>query len=188
MPALKYKSKYKFRINQQRLSTLLISLSFIALLACSATAKTPVPLSVGVIPDLPAPQQSLIPTVNIATAVGWPANTTPIAATDLAVKSFARDLDHPRWLYVLPNGDVLVAETNAPAKPEDNKSIKAKIQGMVMKRAGAGVSSANQITLLRDTNGDGIADVRSVLLEGLNAPLACRLLEISSTLPIQTPL
>jgi glucose/arabinose dehydrogenase len=175
MPAFKYKSKYKFRINQQRLSTLLISLSFVALLACSATARTPVPLGVGVNPDLPAPQQALIPTVNIATAVGWPANTTPIAATDLAVKSFARDLDHPRWLYVLPNGDVLVAETNAPAKPDDNKGIKAKIQGMVMKRAGAGVSSANQITLLRDTNGDGIADVRSVLLEDLNAPFGMAL-------------
>ena len=171
MPAV----KYKFRMNQQRLSALLISLSFVALLACSATAKPPVSLGVGANPDLPAPQQSLIPTVNIATAVGWPANTTPIAATDLAVNSFARNLDHPRWLYVLPNGDVLVAETNAPAKPDDNKGIKARIKGMVMKRAGAGVSSANQITLLRDTNGDGIADVRSVLLEDLNAPFGMAL-------------
>ena len=167
--------KYKFRINQQRLSNLLISLTFTALLACSATAKTPTSSGIGINPDLPAPQKSLIPTLNIAPAIGWPANTAPIAATDLAVKSFARDLDHPRWLYVLPNGDVLVAETNAPAKPEDNKSIKAKIQGMVMKRAGAGVSSANQITLLRDTNGDGITDVRSVLLEGLNAPFGMSL-------------
>jgi glucose/arabinose dehydrogenase len=175
MPIFTYKSKHKFRINQQRLNTLLISLAFTALLACSATAKAPVTLGVGANPDLPAPQHSLIPTVNIAPAVGWPADTTPTAATDLAVKSFARDLDHPRWLYVLPNGDVLVAETNAPAKPDDNKGIKAKIKGMVMKRAGAGVSSANQITLLRDTNGNGVADVRSVLLEDLNAPFGMAL-------------
>ncbi len=175
MHVFEYKSKYKFRVNQQRLSTLLIGLSFVALLACSAPAKSPASLGVGANPDLPAPQQSLIPTVNIATAIGWPANTTPIAATDLIVSSFARDLDHPRWLYVLPNGDVLVAETNAPAKPDDNKGIKAKIQGMVMKRAGAGVSSANQITILRDTNGDGIADVRSVLLKDLNAPFGMAL-------------
>jgi glucose/arabinose dehydrogenase len=167
--------KYEVKINQQRLNTLLTCLALATLAACSAIAKVSTSVGVGPNPELPAPKQSLIPTVHIAPAVGWPVGVTPIAATDLAVKPFARDLKHPRWLYLLPNGDVLVAETNAPDKPEDNKGIKAKIKGMVMKRAGAGVSSANQISLLRDTNGDGVADVRSVLLEDLNAPLGMAL-------------
>jgi glucose/arabinose dehydrogenase len=169
--------KCEVKINQQRLNTLLTCLALAALAACSATAKTSNSLAIGIgaNPELPAPTHSLIPTVHVAPAVGWPVGVTPIAASDLAVKSFARDLEHPRWLYLLPNGDVLVAETNAPAKPEDNKGIKAKIKGMVMKRAGAGVSSANQISLLRDTNGDGVADVRSVLIDDLNAPFGMAL-------------
>ena len=89
--------------------------------------------------------------------------------------AFASGLDHPRWLLVLPNGDVLVAETNAPPKPEDGKGIKGWIMGLVMKRAGAAVPSANRITLLRDTDGDGVADLRSVLLEGLNSPFGMAL-------------
>jgi len=171
MPAL----KYKFKINQRRLNALLICAVFATLAACIATAEISTTVSVGANPELPAPKQSLIPTVHIAPAIGWPIGATPTAPADLAVKPFARDLDHPRWLYTLPNGDVLVAESNAPAKPDDNKGIKAKIKGMVMKRAGAGASSANQISLLRDTNGDGVADVRSVLLEDLNAPFGMTL-------------
>ena len=91
------------------------------------------------------------------------------------VAAFAADLDHPRWLYVLPNGDVLVAETNAPPKPDDGKGIKGWIMGLVMKRAGAGVPSANRITLLRDSNADGVADQRFVLLSGLNSPFGMAL-------------
>jgi len=93
----------------------------------------------------------------------------------MGVNAFARDLDHPRWLYVLPNGDVLVAETNAPPKPDDAKGIKGWLSQLVMKRAGAGVPSANRITLLRDADGDGIAEQRSVLLEGLNSPFGMAL-------------
>ena len=93
----------------------------------------------------------------------------------MRVAAFAGKLDHPRWLYVLPNGDVLVAETNAPPKPDDAKGIKGWIMGLVMKRAGAGVPSANRITLLRDTHGDGVADLRSVLLQGLNSPFGMAL-------------
>ena len=89
--------------------------------------------------------------------------------------AFAVALDHPRWLYVLPNGDVLVAETNAPPKADDAAGIRGLIMGWVMKRAGAATASANRITLLRDTDGDGIADVRSVLLEGLNSPFGMAL-------------
>ena len=99
----------------------------------------------------------------------------PQGAPGTRVAAFARDLDHPRWLYVLPNGDVLVAETNAPPKPEDGKGIKGWVMGQVMKTAGAGVQSANRITLLRDTDGDGEADQRSVLLEGLNSPFGMAL-------------
>jgi glucose/arabinose dehydrogenase len=99
----------------------------------------------------------------------------PQSAAGTRVTAFARDLDHPRWLYVLPNGDVLVAETNTPRQPEKAKGFKAWVMGLVMKRAGAGVASANRITLLRDTNGDGVADVRSVLLEGLNSPFGMAL-------------
>ncbi|GAC1333640.1 MAG: sorbosone dehydrogenase family protein [Collimonas sp.] len=126
-------------------------------------------------PRLPSPNATLIPTVNIAPAKGWAAGTTPKAAHGLAANAFAAGLDHPRWLYTLPNGDVLVAESNAPPKPEDSKGIKGWIMKFVMKRAGAGVPSANRITLLRDTHGSGIADVRTVFLQGLNSPFGMTL-------------
>src|SRR6266852_6217810 len=121
-------------------------------------------------PTLPAPQHSWIPTVDIAAATGWPAAGKPTAANGMAVNAFATGLDHPRTVYVLPNGDVLVAETNAPPKPDDTKGIKGWITKMVMSRAGAGTPSANRITLLRDTDGDGVAETRSVFIEGLNSP------------------
>jgi len=100
---------------------------------------------------------------------------TPQGAPGTHVVAFARNLDHPRWLYVLPNGDVLVAETNAPPKPDDARGIKGWLMGLFMQRAGAAVPSANRIALLRDTNGDGVADFRSVLLAGLNAPFGMAL-------------
>ncbi len=121
-------------------------------------------------PNLPAPKSALLPTVNIAVATGWPAESTPIAATGFAVNAYATDLDHPRWLYVLPNGDVLVAETNAPPRPEDGQGLKAAIMKYQKKRAGAGVASANRITLLRDADNDGIAETRNVFLRDLNSP------------------
>jgi glucose/arabinose dehydrogenase len=124
---------------------------------------------------LPPPQKSLLPTINIAPAKGWPAGAKPVAAKGTAVAAFATALDHPRWIYILPNGDVLVAETNAPPKPDDNKGIRGMVQKQAMKRAGAGTPSANRITLLRDTNGDGVVDVRSVFLQGLNSPFGMAL-------------
>ena len=141
-----------------------------ALGACGEVATLPVDAGSGANPRLPAPNPTLIPTVHIAPAVGWPAGATPLAAPGMRVRAFATGLDHPRWLHVLPNGDVLVAESNAPPKPEDSAGIKGWIMRLVMQRAGAAVPSANRITLLRDSDGDGVADLRSVLLEGLNSP------------------
>jgi glucose/arabinose dehydrogenase len=152
----------------------------VLLAGCGETAKLPITAGIGPAPALPAPRTTLLPTVNIAPAIGWTGDAMPQAAPGTRVAAFARGLDHPRWLLVLPNGDVLVAETNAPATPDDGKGIKGWITGMVMKRAGAGVPSANRITLLRDTNGDGIADLQTVFLDGLNSPFGMAL--VGSTL------
>ncbi|TIP89050.1 MAG: sorbosone dehydrogenase family protein [Mesorhizobium sp.] len=126
-------------------------------------------------PTLPKPRPTLIPTVNIAEAKGWQKGGMPTPAKGLTVNAFATGLDHPRWLHVLPNGDVLVAETNAPAKHDEGFSLKKVFMDLAMKRAGAATKSANRITLLRDTNGDGIADVRRTFAEGLNSPFGMTL-------------
>ncbi|OAI13906.1 sorbosone dehydrogenase [Methylomonas lenta] len=155
--------------------SLLFVVVMISLTACGEVAQLPVSAGVGPHPQLPPPNPTLIPTVNIAPAVGWPANGKPDAALGLIVNAFADELDHPRWLYVLPNGDVLVAETNTPAKPEDGKGIKGWLIKWAMNKVGAGVPSANRITLLRDTDGDGVAETRSVFIEGLNSPFGMAL-------------
>lgn len=149
---------------------LLFGAVVLALAGCSEKASIPIRQGMGPRPELPPPEQRWIPTVNVAKAVGWPAGTQPRAAAGLAVTALASGLDHPRWLYVLPNGDVLVAETNAPPKPEDGKGIKGWFMQRAMKKAGAGVPSANRITLLRDADGDGKAETRSVFLSGINSP------------------
>ncbi len=151
----------------------LIFLSFLS--GCSHDAEFPVSAGIGPDPVLPPPPKVLIPTVKIAPAKGWPGGEKPLAAQGLTVTAFADGLDHPRWLYVLPNGDVLVAETNAPPKPEDYKGLKGWIMKRAMKIAGAGGPSANRISLLRDTDGDGEADFRSVFLDGLNSPFGMEL-------------
>jgi glucose/arabinose dehydrogenase len=125
---------------------------------------------IGPQPVLPPPRVTLIPTVNVAQARGWPPSGRPEAADGLEVTAFARDLDHPRWLYLLPNGDVLVAETAAPERPDDNRGIKGWFTKQVAKKAGSAVPSANRITLLRDADGDGVAETRFVLLPGLESP------------------
>jgi glucose/arabinose dehydrogenase len=155
--------------------SLLFSAVAVVLSACGEVAQLPVAAGIGPHPQLPPPNPTLIPTVNVAPAIGWPANGKPAAAAGMTVNAFADGLDHPRWLYLLPNGDVLVAETNAPPMPEDAKTIKTWLTERVMKEAGAGVPSANRITLLRDTDGDGIAETRSVFLEGLNSPFGMAL-------------
>ncbi|WP_339473792.1 PQQ-dependent sugar dehydrogenase [Pseudomonas sp. RL_5y_Pfl2_69] len=145
------------------------------LAACGESSTLQVSDGTGPSPKLPEPNKTLIPTVNIAPAVGWADGATPIAAQGLEVAAFAEGLDHPRWLYVLPNGDVLVAETNAPPKPDDSKGIKGWIADKVMARAGAAVPSANRITLLRDADHDGVAETRTVFLDNLNSPFGMTL-------------
>lgn len=147
----------------------------IALTACGEVAQLPISAGIGTHPQLPPPNPTLIPTFNIAKAVGWLANAKPVAAPGLTVNAFAAELDHPRWLYVLPNGDVLVAETNAPAKPEDGQGIKGWIMQWALSKAGAGVPSANRITLLRDADHDGVAETRTVFIAGLNSPFGMAL-------------
>jgi len=134
------------------------------------------PNSIGPEPELPAPSKQLIPTVQIAEAHGWPAGQTPVPATETTVNAFASGLAHPRWIYVLPNGDVLVAETNAPERPDQGKGIKGKVMKKMQGKAGAGVPSANRIALFRDADGDGVAEVRSTLLDNLNSPFGMALI------------
>ncbi|QGA51544.1 PQQ-dependent sugar dehydrogenase [Pseudomonas brassicacearum] len=145
------------------------------LVACGESSTLQVSDGTGPAPKLPEPNKTLIPTVNIAEAIGWPQVAKPTPAQGLQVGAFAEGLDHPRWLYVLPNGDVLVAETNAPPKPDDAKGIRGWVMKKVMGRAGAGVPSPNRITLLRDANHDGIAETRTVFLENLNSPFGMAL-------------
>ena len=147
----------------------------VPLAGCGDNSKLPEQATVGAKPELPAPQQSLIPTVNVAQAKGWADGETPKAASGLTVTAFAKGLDHPRWLHVLPNGDVLVAETNAPERPDEGKGIKGKVFQYYQKKAGAGSKSANRITLLRDADGDGVAETRTVLLKDLVSPFGMAL-------------
>lgn len=146
-----------------------------ALVACGESSTLQVSDGTGPSPKLPEPNKTLIPTVNIAPAIGWPEGAKPTAAAGTQVAAFAEGLDHPRWLYVLPNGDVLVAETNAPPKPDDAKGIRGWVMEKVMGRAGAGVPSPNRITLLRDADHDGIAETRTVFLANLNSPFGMAL-------------
>ncbi|HEX9773578.1 MAG TPA: sorbosone dehydrogenase family protein [Steroidobacteraceae bacterium] len=147
----------------------------IGLAGCGEVATLPDEAGTGPDPTLPAPNPTLIPTVNIAPATGWPDGATPTAASGPTVNVYATGLEHPRWLYVLANGDVLVAETNAPPRPEDGKGIKGSFMKRTMKRADAAVPSANRVTLLRDADGDGKAETRSVFLQGLNSPFGMAL-------------
>ena len=150
--------------------------ALVLLAACAHAARLPVSAGTGPSPELPPPASSLIPTVKIAEPEGWKAGEAPTAGPGLVVTAFARNLDHPRWIYVLPNGDVLVAETNAPAdRSDDNRGIKGWFFKHFQKKAGAGVPSANRVTLLRDADGDGVAETRAVFLDHLYSPFGMAL-------------
>ncbi len=156
------------------LRTLALTLAVVILVGCGETARLQREAGYGPTPTLPEPHKTLLPTINVAPAIGWPEGGKPIAAPGTQVQAFARGLDHPRWLYVLPNGDVLVAESNAPGR-DDFPGIKNWIAGLLMKKAGAGVPSADRITLLRDGDGDGVAETRMVFAEHLHSPFGMAL-------------
>jgi glucose/arabinose dehydrogenase len=162
-------------MHRTRIAALVLLPAVFVVASCGGVARVKVEDGMGPDPVLPEPDKSLIPVVHIAPATGWSNGARPIAAPGTAVVAFATALDHPRWLYVLPNGDVLVAESAAPERPESGKGIKAFFMKQAMKRAGSAVPSANRITLLRDTDDDGVADQRSTLLSNLNSPFGMTL-------------
>lgn len=162
-------------MNANRVPTLITATALmLALCACGETSRLGPNEGVGPTPMLPEPVSTPIPTVKIAPAKGWAQGQLPTVAPGLRIAAMAQDLDHPRWIYVLPNGDVLVAETNSPPKPPPS-GVRAWVMGKLMAEAGARVPSPNRITLLRDENGDGIADRRSVFLSGLHSPFGMAL-------------
>lgn len=167
--------------NHKHSSTAALLAAAVLLAACGETAKLPPEAGIGPTPQLPAPNKTLIPTVNIAPATGWTDTAGPSVPSGFTVTALARGLDHPRWVYPLPNGDVLVVESNKPPKPggASDDGLMKKIRGMVMsrvmKRAGAEVPSANRITLLRDADGDGTAEVRQVFIRNLMSPFGVAL-------------
>ena len=144
------------------------ALAALLTLGCSETSRLQAGADVGPQPTLVEPVRRLLPTVQVAKAVGWADGERPSAAPGLAVTLFATGLEHPRWLHLLPNGDVLVAESNAPERPAGG-GVRGWVMKRLMKRAGAGVPSAERITLLRDADGDGTPEVRTVFIDGLDA-------------------
>lgn len=137
---------------------------------CAAHSALPQESGFGPNPVLPEPDTALVPTVQIPTGRGWPQGARPKAADGFQVQAFATQLDHPRWLYVMPNGDILVAETNSPPRNSPYNFIKSLLFKAGIKRAGAGGASANRLTLLRDADGDGVVETRSLFLQNLNSP------------------
>ena len=153
-----------------------VAASALGLAACN-NAGLPEEAGYGVNPNLPEPKSAWFPTIKVADVVGWKQGEKPTAADGGQVTAFATGLQHPRWLYELPNGDILVAESDAPPKPEGKSGgIRGWVQGLFMKKAGSQTPSANRITLLRDGNGDGVAETKSVFLENLTSPFGMALI------------
>ena len=147
----------------------------VGLCGCAGSSGLSETTTAGPSPTLVAPDRSPIPSVNVVEAIGWDGAETPAPAEGLAIAAFARALDHPRWLYVLPNGDVLVAETNAPPRPDDNAGVRGWFFTRFQKKAGGAVPSANRISLLRDADGNGVAETKTAFLQGLNSPFGMAL-------------
>ena len=152
-----------------------ITLIFIALALAGVwyitrpdVAQLPLDAVTGPKPNITEGREQIFPTIKVAEVDRWKAGEAPIAAPGLVVERFAESLDHPRNIYVLPNGDVLVAETNSP--PRDVGGVEGFVMKWLMGKAGAGVPSANRITLLRDADGDGKAELKTPFLTGLNSP------------------
>ena len=147
---------------------LLIATGVIIYLAQGDKAQLAAGADTGKEPVFTAPRSELIPTINVAEVKVWTADQKPTAAQGLAVARFAEGLAHPRSMMPLPNGDILVAETNSPPRPSGG--IVDRVMNYLMDKAGAGVPSANRITLLRDADGDGRAETKTAFLTGLHSP------------------
>lgn len=161
----------------RQLSVIFFALTLTSLVGgCGDSSQLPENASIGPNPTIPEPRKSIIPTVHIAWAKGWPANGKPKIEPGLAINAFAKDLQHPRWLFVLPNGDVLVAESDGPRRPDDGKGIKGWIYKTVQEWVGAGTPSADRITLLRDKDHDGVAETRTIFLKDLYSPFGMALI------------
>jgi glucose/arabinose dehydrogenase len=154
-----------------RVAAIMTAVAGLGLAGCNDTGGDP-KLQIGANPVLPPLHQYLLPPIRIATPVGW-GSETPEVPQGLQVHALATGLQHPRSVYVLPNGDVLVVESNGPKAPIFRP--KDLVTGVVETLAGAKAKDANRITLLRDTNGDGIPDVRTVFLDHLNSPFGVAL-------------
>lgn len=154
---------------------LIVGVAVAALSACGQSQSQTGPVGYGPNPALPEPRKTLIPIIKVSEVVGWPAGVTPTAPAGFRVQPFATGLDHPRWLLALPNGDVLVAESAAPPKAEPTPGLRGFFEKMLMKKAGAVTPSANRITLLRDANGDGVAELKTPFLTGLYSPFGMAL-------------
>jgi len=123
----------------------------------------------GRVPVMGAQDAQTIPTINVPEATSWPAGQAPRAAAGLTVQRFAEGLDHPRTILVLPNGDVLTAESQSP--PRKDGGIEGAVMKNLMGKGGTGRRpSANRITLLRDADGDGKAEIKTAYITGLNSP------------------
>ena len=162
----------KHAIRRSHVAALVISVTGAA---CGRSAQLTVEKGMGPTPELPKPSTSVFPTIKVARAIGWADGALPKTADGLVVGPYGNGLDHPRWLHVLPNGDVLVAETNAPKRPLDNQGIRGWFFKRYQKKAGGAVPSANRITLLRDADGDGVAELKTAFIEGLNSPFGMAL-------------
>ncbi|SAL85468.1 glucose/sorbosone dehydrogenase-like protein [Caballeronia arvi] len=145
------------------------------LASCAVGPSSPSDPGFGASPLIPAPEPKLVSMVNIAPVETRPAGFLPTAPAGFAVTQFASGLAHPRWLYTLPNGDVLVAESDAPQEHDEGSGLFGWIRRQVMKRAGAGVPSPDRIVLLRDTNDDGVATMQTVFISGLHSPFGMAL-------------
>ena len=154
-----------------RLAALLVGVAGLGLAGCNYEGGDP-RKEIGANPPLPALQQYLVPPIQIARVAAW-GNETPAVPQGLQVHALATGFEHPRSLYVLPNGDVLVVESNGP-KPPINRP-KDILTDWVTWFAGAAAKGGNRITLLRDSNGDGIPDLRTVFLDHLNSPFGVAL-------------
>jgi glucose/arabinose dehydrogenase len=165
------------RIRQIALNLVTTSLMSLALIGCQSveTGAPDMTYGWGAAPLLKPPEPQTVPVMKLSKAVGWKTGETPVPAEGFDVQAFAQGLDHPRWLFELPNGDILVAETDAPQASSGRGGVLAWFAKRVMRFTGSGYPSADRITLLRDTNKDGIADYRAPFIENLRSPFGMAL-------------